>query len=193
VVNADTLDPLGDALGRFDWHSTECFVGSSEFLPRAIRQLVSATGPADAERLGELIQGAILSDGCLSEACLPVAHSLVVGLRTASADARATVLDLLAQIGSGFVYGPEREHVGRVDVAEIEKVVSLGFVDYHRILLGDFSYAERVSCIDLVVLSAQVKPEVRHKVIASLLELRAVPALEPARGLIDASVQELEL
>jgi hypothetical protein len=192
-VSAEALDPLGVVLARFDWRSTESFVGYSELLPQAIRHLVSASSQEQAERLSEEIQGVVLSDGCLSEACLPVARCLVVGLEVASPEARASVLDLLAQIGSGFVYGPEREHVGRIDIPQIQDVVSLGFADYCRILVGDFPYVERVSCIDLVTMCALVNPSVRDEAAVALLEVKASPVLGPARGLIDASLQELGL
>jgi hypothetical protein len=188
--NPGNMD-LDRELARFDWEALQTFTGDAGGMPDAIRDLLSAATTSEADRCRALIEGMILMQGAICEACPAVATCLVSGISPASAPGRAGALDILAQIGSGFQYGPEREAVGYVSIDDCITVIGQGFQCYCRLLMEGESIEEQVSCIDLVAICGHHDPRKKDIAITVLLDALNLPRLRPVRQLISASIADV--
>jgi hypothetical protein len=157
-----------DEIRRYDWHSYESYQGRADELLDQVRELITAEHADEAERLRERIERAVVPDGGLSAACLPVTAVLVAALPEMPPTARIEVLDLLALIGPADTYGPPAEQVGLLDVDELCRVVARGFDTYRFGLRAPISDDELLACVDLVSIAAEADPALVPAAIEAL-------------------------
>lgn len=176
------------ALNKWDWSSLRSFGGRSESLTDAIRALICAESSDAANRAYWQIDNVTMIQGRLSQSSQAVASCLVASLPSASAWSLPLALDLLAQISGGYENHVDADQVGPASRAGCMSEIVAGFDFYCRSLRDEGNS----SAIDLILMCALFDISLRDAAIEEFKSSLDLFGESPVRGLIEASLEELE-
>lgn len=175
-------------IGRYSWDELRG-VGSAKHVPNALVSLCHSQDANSADVAYWNIDGHVMLSGALTESSLATAACAVIALPDCTPFGLSRMLELLVQIGMGFVSESE-EAIGNSELksrclGELRK----GFAFYLG-RLGDTNIDVRLHCVDLAGLTA-VDRSMKQQVIYYLNIYRSQYGTEGTGELIDNWISEL--
>ncbi len=172
-------------LERHDWGRLKA-QGSAVDVPAALVALASATSEAEAREAYWRIDNTVVVQGTLHEAAVATTASAVAMLPGCNPSGRASLLELLVQLGAGEPAPTEEARLHDACVAELRA----GMAIFVR-LLEHGTPDEVCLCVDLLGICAREDAHLRPRVRWYFERLLATHPAEGLRNLVADWLQEL--